>query len=118
MKRIKISIIAVFSIVIGTLASAFTANFAHVSNHEKLITTWFQFMGSDPTNLSQVQDYQNYSYQTGQACSGANKICAVYVDGTPTVGQPPAAPFSSSLKTELQNVILHGNSYSDISKKP
>jgi hypothetical protein len=117
MKHFKISMIAVVAIVMGIAASAFTSSTAK-SNKKPLTVTWFQFMGSDPTNVSEVQNYQNYNYVNGQPCSGSSLICAVDVDGATTVGAHPSSPFTTTLKAELQNVILHGNSYADISKKP
>ncbi|HXS55665.1 MAG TPA: hypothetical protein VN726_06050 [Hanamia sp.] len=117
MKKFKISMIAVFAIVMGIAASAFTSSPVN-SNMKPLTTTWFQFMGSDPTNVADVQNYQNYSYVNGLPCSGSSRICAVQVDGPTTPGAQPSSAFSSTLKSELQNVILHGNSYGDISKKP
>jgi|GEM_PF-1918049 len=117
MKKFKISMFALIAIVMGIAASAFTSPAIH-SNKKPLVTTWFQFMGSDPTNVGQVQNYLNYQYVNGSPCSGSSKICAVDVDGIASPGQNPSNAFSPTLKSELQNVILHGNSYGDISKKP
>lgn len=117
MKKFKISVFAVIAIVMGIAASAFTSPNFH-SNKKPLVITWFQFMGSDPTNVADVQNYMNYQYVNGSPCSGSSKICAVDVNGIASSGQHPSNAFSSTLKNELQNVILHGNSYGDISKKP
>jgi len=117
MKRFKISMIAVFALILGIAASAFTTNRQTSQKTGKLTITWFQFMGSDPTDLTQVQDNTNYSYQTGLPCSGSNHICAVQTDGVASVGEQPAE-FSQELKDELADVVNNGASYSDISKKP
>lgn len=116
MKHFKISFLAVFAVVLGIAASAFTTK-GKSTESGKFTIAWFQFMGSDPTDLSQVQDNTNYSYQTGLPCSGSNRICAVHTDGIATQGEQPS-PFSDQLKSELQDVVNNGASYSDISKKP
>lgn len=117
MKHFKISMIAVIAIVMGIAASAFTTNNQSNEEHGRLTTAWFQFMGSDPTNLSQVQDNTNYSYQSGLPCSGSNHICAVQTAGVASSGAQPD-PFTQQLKDELADVVTNGASYSDISKKP
>lgn len=101
--------IAVVAIVMGIAASAFTS--VHSSKADSPSTmTWFQFTGSDPTDLAQVQNYLNYSYTNGQACSGSTtKICAVQVDGQATPGQHPASAFSTTLKNEIKDVVQNGN---------
>ncbi len=118
MKRLKISTFAVIAIIMGIAASAFTSSKVINPSKGPLAFTWFQFMGSDPNNLSQVQNYLNYNYQTGLPCSGSSKICAVETNGTATVGQHPSSAFSTTLKNELSDVINNGGSYADISKKP
>jgi hypothetical protein len=40
------------------------------------------------------------------------------VNGPATPGAQPSSAFSTTLKNELQDVILNGHSYGDISKKP
>jgi hypothetical protein len=117
MKRLKISMFAVIAIVMGIAASAFTTSKMTSPDKGQLTTTWFQFMGTDPTDVSQVQDNTNYSYGTGLPCSGSNRICAVFTDGVASADEQPEE-FSDQLKSELENVILHGSSYSDISKRP
>jgi hypothetical protein len=117
MKKFKISFFAVLAIALGISISAFTVTKTHVSPNSPTTVAWFKFVGSDPTSLTQVQDNTNYSYVNGMPCSTSGQICAVKTSGTPTSGQQPD-PFSSTLKSELQNVIDHGSSYSDISKQP
>lgn len=117
MKHLKISMFAVVAIVMGIAASAFTSSKSVNFGKEPLTYTWFKFTG-DPTNLSQIQDYTNYSYVNGLPCSGSNLICAVEANGTASMGQHPSAPFSSTLKTELANEFNHTGSYPDISQKP
>jgi hypothetical protein len=103
MKHLKISMIAVLAIIMGIAASAFTTSNGKSPDKGKLTIAWFQFMGSDPTDVSQVQDNTNYSYVNGLPCSGSNRICAVNTDGVASQnGQPDA--FSQTLKDELQGV--------------
>ncbi|KAA9038741.1 hypothetical protein FW778_14450 [Ginsengibacter hankyongi] len=116
MKRLKISMFALFAIVLGIAASAFTSR--HETSVKKGPETiaWFQFMG-DPTSLAQVKDNTEYQYQGGLPCSGSNAICAVQTNGVATSGHNPD-PFSSTLKTELTNVFNGTNTYADISQEP
>lgn len=118
MKQFKISMFAVIAIVMGIAASAFTTSKMASPDKGQLTTTWFQFMGTDPTDLSQVQDYNNYSYVDGTPCSGStNKICAVEADGVASSGQHPSAGFSSTLKSELSDVVNNVATYPDISQR-
>ena len=110
-------IIGMVAIILAVAGSAFTAHKTVVSANSPNTTAWFTFMGSDPTDLSQVQDNTNYTYVSGLPCSGSSKICAVQTSGVASSGHQPD-PFTSTLKTELQNVINSGTSYPDISKKP
>jgi hypothetical protein len=117
MKHLKISIVAVVAIVMGIAASAFTSK-KIVKDEAPETMTWFQFTGSDPTNVAQVQNYLNYSYTDGQPCSGlTNKICAVEANGVASPGQHPSSAFSSTLKSELQDVIDNGSTYPDITQR-
>ena len=117
MKRLKISMLAICAIVLGLVASAFTVKHNPNSIHPTTLT-WFSFSGSDPTDVTQVNDYMNYTWTDGQACSGTtNKICAVQVSGVASPGQHQSSSFSSTLKSDLQKVINNGNSYPDITQR-
>jgi hypothetical protein len=117
MKKFKMSFFGILAISLGISISAFTGRKAGEPANIPLTVTWFKFMGSDPTTVSQVQNSANYSYVNGQPCSGSNLICAVNTSGTATSGHQPD-PFSPALKSELQDVINNGSSYGDISKRP
>lgn len=67
-------------------------------------TGWFKFMGTDPTNLTQVQDNTKYEYVDGQPCTGGDLICSVKYTGTLTLGQHPAS-FSPSFKQRIADVV-------------
>lgn len=67
MRHFKISMIAVLAIVMGIAASAFTSNRAN-SNKKPLTTTWFQFMGSDPTNVADLRKKKFMQKQMQQIC--------------------------------------------------
>lgn len=102
-------VIPLFAIAIGLVLALATSGFRteKISAPDgRVVTTWFEFTGSDPTNLSQVKNYLNYTYDDGQPCSGlTNKICAVETEGTAQTGQHPAAPFSSTLQGEIEDVV-------------
>jgi len=102
MKKFKISMIAVIAIVMGIAASAFTST-SSVNHKAPTTTAWFQFTGSDPSNLTQLEDNTKYSYVNGLPCSGQSVICAVQYTGNATVGSHPDA-FSSAFKTRITNV--------------
>ncbi|HEU5054507.1 MAG TPA: hypothetical protein VFT78_15435 [Hanamia sp.] len=116
MKKIKVSLFAVIAIVMGIAASAFTHRHEIIKHPATL--TWFSFTGSDPTDAAQVKNSMNYTWTNGQACSGStNKVCAVRVDGIASPGQHPSSSFSSTLQSELQDVIDNTNSYPDITQR-
>lgn len=117
MKKIKVSFIGIFALGLGIAFSAFTAKHQSNATHPTTLT-WFSFTGSDPTDATQVKNYMNYTWTNGQPCSGAtNKVCAVQVDGNASAGQHPSSAFSSTLQSELQDVIDNGTSYSDITQR-
>lgn len=111
-----------FAIAIGLALAVATSGFkpatTTISDNGQMITAWFEFVGNDPTNLSQVEDYLNYSYTDGQPCSGlTTKICAVQTVGVPQMGQHPSSPFSTSLKSEIDDVVNGAATYPYIAQR-
>ena len=107
--------VAVIAVVMGAAASAFTIHTPVNSDKDELVTTWFKFTGTDPTDLNQLKNNMEYEYVNGLPCSGEDLICAVRYTGVADEGEHPTA-FSVPFQSRIAAVYAGGSDV-DISEE-
>lgn len=97
MKRFKISIIAVFALVLAIGASAFTSKKASVKSPATLY--FFEYTSSS-TSQAAIQNIANYARES-LSCSGSHQVCGVFLPTDKPVGQQPVASEFNAEKSDL-----------------
>lgn len=67
-------------------------------------TRWYEFVGSDPTDIDQLLDNTLYELTNSQPCAGQAFICAVKAEGSDTQGDHPDS-FSKDLEEQIRDVL-------------